>query len=412
MILIRVFVGLMFAMQIFGQSEDQVKPGSPIPRDIIEQVSPSLEETLRAMHAGDKESVRVAVSQSIERLGPWAGNPEVATRYYKPIDTSRTNVAKLREWWLKEIERGNRNLPWVKNSDANPRTMQTGLRETAYSLDGLARSANLFPERRDELMEQVRAGADWLVRLQRQNGLFPFPIGPGLNPSDKVGRIVARNIRAHPEILVDGWIVDDLLDGGLQFDNGLCGCALISAWEVTNDVRYLAAARKAGDWAIERPLVLNWNYNAFSVGLLARLATSTGEDKYLQAALTKARLGVLPGQLPTGRWFDSHNASAIYHNILLRELLKLVQALPQNHIDRPAIVDALVRGLDQAADETIRNGYSGTWTDNFAQGLQWLGESKKWQDSLYINLNASGKGNAPSPGIAAIAVLELYRLQP
>jgi rhamnogalacturonyl hydrolase YesR len=89
--------------------------------------------------------------------------------------------------------------------------------------------------------------------------------------------IVARTIKEHPDIVVNDWIPDDRTDGGLQFDNGLCGRALISAWELTKDARYLDAARKSGDWAMSRPLVENWNYNAFSVGLLARLATVTGE---------------------------------------------------------------------------------------------------------------------------------------
>lgn len=201
-------------------------------------------------------------------------------------------------------------------------------------------------------------------------------------------------------------IPDDRTDGGLQFDNGLCGRALISAWELTKDDRYLAAARKSGDWAIGRPLVSNWNYNAFSVGLLARLAIATGDEKYLNAAVKKAEIGVLPGQMPGGRWFDAHNASAVYHNILLRDLFELLHALPAEHACRPTLLDALTRGLNQAADETLENGFAGTWTDNFARGLQWIGANKKWRDALNVNLNASGKGNAPWPGIAALAVLE------
>ena len=60
--------------------------------------------------------------------------------------------------------------------------------------------------------------------------MFPFPVGPGLNPRDKVGKIVARAIKDKPEIVVKDWIPDDFSDGGLQFDNGLCGRALITAW--------------------------------------------------------------------------------------------------------------------------------------------------------------------------------------
>jgi len=193
--------------------------------------------------------------------------------------------------------------------------MLAGLREAAFALDGLARSAMLFPERRDELTQHVREGANWLIKLQHPSGVFPFPVGPALNPREKVGFIVERIIKEHPQMVVNDWIPDDRTDGGLQFDNGLCGCALISAWELTKDDRYLAAARRSGDWAITRPLVSNWNYNAFSVGLLSRLALATEEERYLIAAVKKAEIGVLPGQMPGGRWFDAHNACAVYHNI-------------------------------------------------------------------------------------------------
>ncbi len=284
--------------------------------------------------------------------------------------------------------------------------MQAGLREAAWPLDSLARTAMLFPEHREELTAIVRQGADWLVSLQHSSGVFPFPVGPGLNPRDKVGHIIARAMKEHPEIVVDGWIPDDASDGGLQFDNGLCGRALISAWELTHDEKYLEAARKSGDWAMSRPLVSNWNYNAFSVGLLARLATATGEAKYLDAAVEKADVGVLPGQMATGRWFDAHNACAVYHNILMRELMELLHALPEGHPFRPTLSDAVTRGLNQAAAETLANGYTGTWTDNFARGLQWIGENQEWRSALNINLNASGQNGAPSIGFAAVTVIE------
>jgi hypothetical protein len=383
-----------------------IEPDDRIPRDVIEKARPALEEARIAMVAQDGAAVRAAVTKAIAALGPWAGHPETATRYYPPSVTTPFDTAKLRNWWLKEIERGRGELPWVKNPTGNPRIMAAGLREAAFPLDGLARTAMLFPEHREQLTEQVCAGADWLIKLQHPSGVFPFPVGPGLNPREKVGFIVARAIKEHPEIVVDDWISDDRTDGGLQFDNGLCGTALISAWELTKDDRYLVAARKSGDWAIKRQLVRNWNYNAFSVGLLARLSIATGDEEYLIAAVKKAEIGVLPGQMPSGRWFDAHNACVVYHNILLRELFELLRALPADHIYRPTLIDALTRGLDQAAVETLENGFTGTWTDNFARGLQWIGENRKWRDALNVNLNASGKGNAPTPGFAVLAVLE------
>ena len=389
-----------------SSSADEVRPGVKPPETILKQVRPALERGREALAAKDAEATRKAVQEAVEILGPWAGNPETATRYFPPIDRSAFPIAKVRDHWLKEIDRGKRGLPWLKNPTGDPTRMQAGLREVAWPLDALARTAMLFPEYREEITAIVREGADWLIGLQHLSGVFPFPVGPGLKPRDKVGHIVARAMKEHPEIVVAGWIPDDASDGGLQFDNGLCGRALVSIWELTRDEKYLEAARMSGDWAISRPLVSNWNYNAFSVGLLARLATATGEAKYLDAAIEKAQIGVLPGQMANGRWFDAHNACAVYHNILMRELLELLHALPEKHPFRPTLSDAVTRGLNQSAEETISNGYTGTWTDNFARGLQWIGENDKWRSALNINLNASGQNGAPSIGFAAVSVIE------
>ncbi len=393
-----------------GEISAQV-PGERPPREVLRRMQPALDEGRRALEAQDAVAVRVAMAKAILVLGPWAGNPETATRYYPPVVSTPFDASKAREWWLAEVERGKRGLPWLKNPTGDPRVMMAGLREAAFPLDGLARTAMLFPEHRDKLEKEVREGTDWLIKLQHPSGVFPFPVGPGLNPREKVGHIVAQLIKDRPEIVVNDWIPDDFSDGGLQFDNGLCGRALVSAWELTRDERYLDAALKSGDWAITRPLVSNWNYNAFSVGLLARLAEVTqGEqkEKYLAAAVRKAEIGVLPGQMPGGRWFDAHNACAVYHNILMRELLELLHVLPANHPFRPTLLDAVNRGLNQAAEETLAHGFTGTWTDNFARGLMWIGESKAWRDALNVNLNASGKNGAPTLGFAILAVLEGY----
>ena len=403
-----ILVVLLLSMLPDASVRGQV-PGERPPANILKLAQPALDEGRSALEAEDQVAVRAAVAKAISVLGPWAGNPETATRYYPPIVTAPFDAAKAREWWLREIDRGKRGLPWENNPTGDPRAMQAGLRQAAFPLDGLARTALLTPEHREELTTQVRVGADWLIKLQHPSGVFPFPIGPGLNPRDKVGSIVAKAILEHPEIVVNDWIPDDKTDGGLQFDNGLCGKALLSAWELTRDERYLAAARRAGDWAITRPLVSNWNYNAFSVGLLARLAEVTQEEEratYLAAAVKKAEAGVLPGQMPGGRWFDAHNACAVYHNILLRELLELLHVLPADHVFRPTLLDAVKRGLNQAADETLSHGFTGTWTDNFARGLLWIGENRSWRDAMNVNLNASGKNGAPTPGFAILPVLE------
>lgn len=369
-------------------------------------VEPLMKEVRVAMDANNAEGVRTAVARAISALGKWAGVPETSTTYFPPTNSKPFDIPNAKRWWQAEIARHLDRLPWRRNPSGDPKEMSAGLRDAAIPLDALARTALLYPDERDQLIEHVRAGADWLVKLQHPSGVFPFPVGPALRPKDKVGHLVARMIKKNPEMVINDWIPDDLGDGGLQFDNGLCGRALISAWELTREPRYLAAACKAGDWAAKIPIVPNWNYNAFSVGLLSRLATSTGDLQYLELAIKKADVGVLPGQMPSGRWFDPHNACAVYHNILLRELLELFHALPQDHPFRETLRDAIARGLNQAAEETLSKGFTGTWTEIFARGLQWIGEERKWRKAMNINLNASGKNKAPSPGAAIITVLE------
>ena len=390
-----------------GAETATVTPGTRPPAEVLARERPALEAGKRALKAKDSNAVRAAAANAIAALGPWAGNPENATPHFPPVDRTPFEVAKVRTYWQREMERGVRGLPWQKNPSGDPRKMAAGLREAAVPIAALARSVALFPERSPELTKIVRAGADWLLARQHVGGGFPMPIGPSLQPREKVGFILQRVLKEHPDLAVDGWIVDDRGDGGLQFDNGLCGVALVEAWEITRDERYLAAARRSADWAAMVPMVSNWNYNAFSAGLLARVARATGDTKYLEAAIEKARIGVLPGQMQSGRWFDAHNACAVYHNILLRDLLEVFAALSAEHEFRTELRDALVRGLDQAANETLAEGFTGTWTANFARALVVLGENTKWREALNASVNSALTGKARDLGTDAVRVLEL-----
>lgn len=386
-----------------------VTPGSKPPSAIAARTRPALEVGRKALLAKDVTAVRAAAAQAIEALGPWAGNPETATSYFTPIDRAPFDAAKVRQYWLREVERGSRGVPWKKNPSGDPKVMAAGLREAAIPLAALVRTVALAPELAPELTKLAREGADWLIARQHSGGGFPMPVGPALNPREKVGYLMERMLKEHPDMVVDGWIPDDRGDGGLQFDNGLCGTALVEAWDLTKDDRYLAAARRAADWATAQPMVTNWNYNAFSAGFLARLARATGESKYLDAAVEKARVGVLPGQMKSGRWFDAHNACAVYHNILLRDLLEVFAALPESHEFRTEVRGSLVRGLDQAADETVAQGFTGVWAANFARALVLLGENAKWRDALNVCVNAAMTGKARTLGPDAVHVLELAR---
>ena len=169
----------------------------------------------------------------------------------------------------------------------------------------------------------MQVGADFLARAER---------------AGQLGRVVKND-----------WAIDDLGDGGLQFDNAECGVAMFEYHELTKDPTALTSARRAADWAARQPLATNWNYNSFSVWLLAKAHAVTGDAAYLAAAKKKALLGVVPGQLTTGprsgRWVDPHNARPAYHYIMLRALAQLVAVLPPADPDRPALLRSLQLGL-------------------------------------------------------------------
>jgi hypothetical protein len=162
------------------------------------------------------------------------------------------------------------------------------------------------------------------------------------------------------EIVHQGWVIDDLNNGGLQFDNGECGVAMFEFYELTRDAPALASARKAADWAARQRLVPNWNYNSFSVWLLAKAFAVTSERRYLQAATRKALLGVIPGQLTdgphAGRWLDPHNARPAYHYLMLRALAQLALVLPETDPARGKVMAALTAGLKSRNAEFATRG--------------------------------------------------------
>jgi hypothetical protein len=86
----------------------------------------------------------------------------------------------------------------------------------------------------------------------------------------------------------------------------------------------------------------------------------TSEPEYLDAAIIKARLGVIPGQLTNGpragRWIDPHNARPAYHYIMMRALTQLVAVMPPEHVARPEIVSAVAAGLKTRNAEMLAQG--------------------------------------------------------
>ena len=313
--------------------------------------------TVAAMAARDAPALARAVELARRRLGQRAGEPEVKDRYTPiPVGVEPLTADEARALARRSLSRLEEQRWWRVGLD--PRQMGRPLREPAEVALGalaLGEAAASDASRADALVIAREAG-DFLLWAQAEagSGLCPFPASRGvagnapfrasarfLDTAERAGRL--------GQVTHDGWIIEDDGDGGLQFDNGECGAALLALHAATGESRWLEAARRMGDWALAQPLSVNWNYNAFSVYLLATLYRSTGETRYLDGALDKARFGVIPGQLReglhAGRWIDPHNARPAYHYILLRGLAALAQALPEDAPAGAEVGAALRRGL-------------------------------------------------------------------
>jgi len=303
-----------------------------------------------ALREADEEAIRQTVAKLSKLLGDQAGMPEVpdtlepvpaavlplrAEEFSQAYDAS-IRLIERRKWWSIGLD---------------PTTLKSPLREPAAVIEGCLAVRRVNPARADQLLALARDAGDFLIWAQNQagTGVVPFPAvrrgaSPAFAASERVLKRAAREGRLNPMVR-SGWLIDDAFDGGLQFDNGLGGVALVHLCEATGNDSYRQAAIAAADWAATRPLVPNWNYNSFSVYLLAEVNRLTGDPRYRALAVIKARLGVLPGQLTSGpragRWADPHNARPAYHYIMVRALAALAAVMPAGDPDLPAIVAAI-----------------------------------------------------------------------
>lgn len=374
----------------------------------------SLTEDLRtALFAEDEMRVMEITEEMIEQLGPKAGIPEVAPRYYLPIERDTPDLDEAWQLWDEIEARTRQDLVWLNVPDGDPRKMSNGLRQICRPMIAFAALSEVRLADQDEYIQLVREGAEYVSLLQLENGLFPFPDLRGRH--SLFGPMIERLLRQFPDSLVDGWIVDDGGYGDLKFDNGICGVAMLEAYRLTHEREYLDSAHRASDWAVSQPLSTNWNYNAFSVWLLARFSKVSGEDQYLDAAYEHFRLGILPGQLPDGQWFDPHNTRLVYHSIIVRGILELDQALPPDDPRRREVRESLTSALDFAADEITKYGASSvsTTTEILSRALREIGFSPEWETALNININASlkimGDPQAPYVGLY-LADYMFYRI--
>jgi hypothetical protein len=235
---------------------------------------------------------------------------------------------------------------------------------------------------------------DYMVSQQASTGVFGYPYDPNAKEGLKMqaAALVRDGAKRGIKMTEGAWMIEDLDDGGLQFDNGEAGVGLLYGYVLTGNRKYLDSARRAADWAAARPLVPNWNYNSYSGWLLARMYRVTGERKYLDAAADKFEVGVLPGQMDNGRWVDQHNARPQYHSLMIRNLVEYTLALEEAKDQRAPEARRRTRlALDSLAEETTRYGASnaeeGLPLEALSIALIAFGSNPAWEQAANIQVN-------------------------
>ncbi len=312
-------------------------------------------EVFEAQNGDDINALNALVRRYREALGPWVGVPEDVRVEILPMNLPLISPDQVPSgfdlWW----EAVTNDIWWSIGDD--PSKARGKPRAIGSVIVGCVAAVEAGCVPRERLLDLARNGADYLLWAQSQAdaGLIPFPAREG--GSGKVFQIADRAIAKldvtgrRDGLIRNGWFIDDagLDNGGLQLDNGVCGVALLELARMTDEGRYRTAALRAADWVIGRKCVPNWNDNAFSIELLAEAYRETSEARYLDAARTKVRFGLLPCQLRegprAGRWVDPHNAKANYHYIILRALIRLLSILPEDDPLAIEVTSALQLGL-------------------------------------------------------------------
>ena len=299
-----------------------------------------------AMKSDDAAQVRAVTQEMLKVLGDQAGVPD-GRRAGKKAQPSTLSAAAATRLFLDVLKSEGRRIRQLSEGKALPDQM---LRLYADLLSGVTWARPFAekhqPEALGDLDRLMNGLATLLLNVQQPTGHFPFPDLRGKNI--RFGDMITRQLNAGAVEVKDGWVITADPDGGSQFDTGVCGTALLNAGVLRGDEAWKKAGLRAADWALAQKCCANFNYNAFSVSLLAHAFRATGDLKYLEGALKKFHVGVAPGQAPNGRWMDAHNARTVYHLIILRGLGDLGLALPRERRDERAELDAVMKPAIEA----------------------------------------------------------------
>jgi hypothetical protein len=351
----------------------------------------------------DLSEMKKLIVELRQKMGIYAGVPEERPAYGKPMDSSKPDLRKIEKICWKAFEALKGRNGWDLAARAKRRgATQPRLRVSTREIMSDLRAAEADVDHADQYRAAAIDGLNYLVSQQTSDGAFGYPYDPHATSGLVVmaARIAREGQAEGKKMTENGWLIEDLGEGGLQFDNGEAGAALVLGYAMTGNAKYLDAARRAGDWATSRPLVLNWNYNSYSGALLAQLYRATGERKYLRAAIDKFEYGVLPGEMENGRWFDQHNAKPQYHALLCRNLTEYVLALEKAADPHASEAKTkTLRALDSMAAEINRYGASnageGLPLEALSLGSMAFGSHAAWDRAATIYVNYLVEHAAP-----------------
>ena len=313
----------------------------------MKTLSPKLNE---AMRSGNAAAVEDVCREMMTVLGTQAGTPD-ARRKGDRAEPKKISEAEATRLFIDALESEGKSMRAIMAGKPLPDQM---LRIYGYAVSALCEAHPLIakhvPEKLADAENVIRGGCKIMIDLQQPEGHFPFPDLRG--KSIRFGAMAEKHLQDEGGKVVDGWLVTPDPAGGSQFDTGLCGNALLQAGRLLHEESWTKAGLRAADWAAGQPCASNFNYNAFSISLLAQAFVTSNDAKYLEAALIKWRVGVLPGQAANGRWADPHNARTVYHHIIVRAMNDLLEALPaERAAEREEIQSALSKAMQPVLAE-------------------------------------------------------------
>jgi len=275
---------------------------------MLAKMKPLDEKLDAAMRAGQPEQIRNVLSELRTVMGDQAGVPDARRKGERATPQPITEAEAVKLFL--------HVLPSKLPTSGQMLRVYAGLVRACCEIrPAVERQQPSVLKRFDKL---VADACKIMTNLQQPEGHFPFPDLRGKNI--RFGDMTEHLLQSGKGEVRDGWLLTPDPGGGSQFDNGECGNALLLAGKTFQNDAWTKSSLRAADWALAQPCVANFNYNAFSVSLLAAAYCATREPRYLDGALKKFRIGVAPGQVENGRWIDPHNARIVYHLIIVRAL--------------------------------------------------------------------------------------------